>query len=77
MTRNKSLDYDTVVLDQNGCIRWEMTLIPCSHGCILGKPKGMATNGGCAHLQLSPAETRRLLQRVAMKLRAYQEAYDE
>lgn len=22
-------------------------LLPCGHGCILGKPKGMATNGRC------------------------------
>lgn len=22
---------------------------PCNHGCIVGKPRGMATNGACQH----------------------------
>lgn len=24
---------------------------PCGHGCIIGKPKGMATNGTCVHME--------------------------
>jgi hypothetical protein len=24
---------------------------PCGHGCVVGKPKGMATNGSCKHAE--------------------------
>lgn len=46
-------------------IDWSERLRPCGDGsCIFGPPEGMRTNGGCQHLKLDLAETRRLLRRA-------------
>jgi hypothetical protein len=58
------------VTDEEGRVDWSRTLTPCAHGCIMGKPDGMAPNGGCRHMALSLRETQALLHLVAMDRRA-------
>lgn len=42
--------------------------LPCGHGCIVGRPKGMAPNGRCKHASdlklLGPAAAQEILRRV-------------
>jgi hypothetical protein len=45
-------------------------LRPCSHGCILGKPKGMATNGGCKCLDFLSTADRLKVTRMMYYIRA-------
>lgn len=66
----RTIKHPDPVVDANGCIDWSRTLTPCAHGCIMGKPDGVATNGGCRHMELTPHEMRALIHTLAMDRRA-------
>jgi hypothetical protein len=47
----------------------ELAQLSCGHSCVVAKPEGMATNGGCRCLRDLPDEQRRRVHRALMLYR--------